>query len=117
MFPEREFLDAFGQPGQGSGGPPDCAADEATGTPVEVIPVASCEGFWLGESDLLQALNPLFQTTPRLYGVLEAQFRRYYTQAEAEEGVIPEAASKAIVAATRSFSGRKAKPIELSEMP
>jgi hypothetical protein len=59
-------------PGQGAGGPPDCRSGEATGTPVDVIPGASCEGFWLREDVLLQALGPLFQTAPRLHGVYRA---------------------------------------------
>jgi hypothetical protein len=56
-------------PGQGSGGPPACEPGEGIGTPVDVLPFASCEGYWVREGALLQALSPLVQGNARLHGV------------------------------------------------
>jgi hypothetical protein len=59
-------------PGEGAGGPPDCETGESVGTPIDVIPGASCEGFWLREDAVFQVLGPLFQVAPRLHGVYRA---------------------------------------------
>jgi hypothetical protein len=39
----------------GAGGPPECEADEADGTLVDVLPVAQCEGAFLREQDVFFA--------------------------------------------------------------
>jgi hypothetical protein len=65
-------------PAQGAGGPPQCAAGEAAGTPVEVAPFASCEGYWSRMDGLRQALTPLFDRPARLYAVYEATNERLF---------------------------------------
>jgi len=55
----------------GLGGPPLCEPGEAPGTPVDVVPFASCEGYWSREGALSQALRPLFDGQVRLYAVYE----------------------------------------------
>jgi hypothetical protein len=39
----------------GAGGPPECEADEADGTEVEVLPVSQCEGAYLRPQDVFFA--------------------------------------------------------------
>ena len=53
----------------GAGGPPACNAGEATGTKVSAVPFFSCEGGWAREEALPQALAPLTEGAPKLFGV------------------------------------------------
>jgi hypothetical protein len=55
----------------GAGGPPECEADEADGTQVEVLPVAQCEGAYLRPQDVFLAQRMRGQQ-PGLFAVYEA---------------------------------------------
>lgn len=64
-------------PGQGSGGPPDCEPGGAVGTPVDVLPAASCEGYWMREPEAQAGLRPLFDAPPQLVGVYRTEQRLF----------------------------------------
>jgi len=55
----------------GAGGPPECEADEADGTAVEVLPVSQCEGAYLRPQDVFFAQR-LRDQEIELYGVYDA---------------------------------------------
>jgi hypothetical protein len=55
----------------GAGGPPECEADEADGTEVEVLPVSQCEGAYLRPQDVFFAFR-LRDQEMKLYGVYDA---------------------------------------------
>jgi hypothetical protein len=55
----------------GAGGPPQCEADEADGTEVEVLPVSQCEGAYLRQGDVFLAQR-LRDQEMTLYAVYDA---------------------------------------------
>jgi hypothetical protein len=55
----------------GAGGPPECEADEADGTEVEVLPVSQCEGAYLRPQDVFLAQRMRDQESA-LYAVYNA---------------------------------------------
>jgi hypothetical protein len=73
----------------GAGGPPECEADEAEGTMVQVLPVAQCEGAYLREQDVFFAQR------------LRGQTMQFHTMFNAPEGLFPEGKYAVIFAYTR----------------
>lgn len=64
-------------PQSGAGSPPNCPAGQPTGTPVQVFPVATCEGEWRAEAAVRASLQPLL-SAPQLYAVygMPSQFQQ-----------------------------------------
>src|SRR5688500_3337224 len=59
-------------PQQGPGSPPACPAGQPNGTPVEVFPIASCEGELRTRAAVRPTLETVTNGSPRLFGVYRA---------------------------------------------
>jgi hypothetical protein len=73
----------------GAGGPPECEADEAEGTEVQVLPVAQCEGAYLREQDVFFAQR------------LRGQTVQFHTMFNAPDDLFPKGKYAVIFAYTR----------------
>lgn len=54
---------------QGAGGPPQCQRGEASGTRLEVMSAASCEGYYVRRADLAAEVQRFLEGEFQLYGV------------------------------------------------
>jgi hypothetical protein len=83
------------------GGPPECRPGEPDGAIVDVILVASCEGHYIRQDGLEEALTYLLAAKPNLYGVYQgsrAEIAGDYTVLFSVEGPEPgEVFGKALV--------------------
>jgi hypothetical protein len=56
-------------PQTGIGSPPACPAGQPTGTMVDILPVATCEGEFRGASTVAASFAPVVNSKPALYAV------------------------------------------------